>query len=126
VFDDENEHEITAGAVVTLTVQLHRENMSIVFNKEMNGTTHDEEINEEQIDEKEKVQKKKIFFCYFIFINNKYFYITNRQLKYQKQLQIRHQKSGIINPIRKKRQIKIKEKRKDNQNQTTLHLINNP
>jgi len=63
VFDDEDEHIITTGAVVTLTVRLHRENMSNVFNKEMNGNssiavnTLDDEINEEQMNDKENREK---------------------------------------------------------------------
>ncbi|CAF1047505.1 unnamed protein product [Rotaria sordida] len=59
VFDDEDEHIITTGAVVTLTVHLHRENMSSVFSKEMTTNTFavantlDDETNEEHIDDKE-------------------------------------------------------------------------
>jgi len=74
VFDDENEHEITAGAVVTLTVHLHRENMSNVFSKEMNGNIIDDEINEEQIDHKEtreKVQKYFLFILLLLLLLNK-------------------------------------------------------
>jgi len=44
-------------------------------------------------------------------------------MKGQNPLQILHQKFGIINLIRKKSQIKIKEKRKDNQH--PQNLINN-
>jgi hypothetical protein len=72
VFDDEDEHIITTGAVVTLTVHLHRENMSNVFSKELGGnnsvtTTNvvDEEINEEQIDDKEN--REKVFLNLFVF-----------------------------------------------------------
>jgi len=57
VFDDENEHEITTGALVTLTVHLHRENMSNIFSKEMNENVIDDEINGEQIDDKEPREK---------------------------------------------------------------------
>lgn len=70
VFDDEDEHTITTGAVVTLTVHLHRENMSTLFNTETGVNTSsatnvlDEETNAEQIDEKEKVEK--IFFSSFL------------------------------------------------------------
>ena len=66
MFDDEDEHIITTGAVVTLTVHLHRENMSNVFSKELGGSTTtstngiDEEINEEQIEDKEN--REKVFF----------------------------------------------------------------
>ena len=50
VFDDENECKITAGAVITLTVRIERENMSDVF-----CSKRTEE--DEQIDEKEKHEK---------------------------------------------------------------------
>ncbi|CAF4309063.1 unnamed protein product, partial [Rotaria magnacalcarata] len=59
VFDDEDEHIITTGAVVTLTIHLQRENMSTVFNKELGSNTLaamntiDYEANEEQADDKE-------------------------------------------------------------------------
>ncbi|CAF1209495.1 unnamed protein product [Rotaria sordida] len=59
VFDDEDEHIITTGAVVTLTIHLHRENMSNVFNKEIGSNTSaaintlDYEANDEQADDKE-------------------------------------------------------------------------
>jgi hypothetical protein len=66
VFDDENEHKITTGAVVTLTVHLHRENMSNLFTKDSPSNTLDDEINEEQIDDKENRDKvsKYIFFSF--------------------------------------------------------------
>lgn len=72
VFDDEDEHIITTGAVVTLTVRLRRENMSTVFSKEMSmhnaaaPNTVDEDVNEEQNEDKENQDKvKKNFgFCY--------------------------------------------------------------
>ncbi|CAF0722947.1 unnamed protein product [Adineta ricciae] len=63
VFDDEDEHIITTGAVVTLTIHLQRENMSNVFNKELglNQSSKinamDEEANEEQVDDKENREK---------------------------------------------------------------------
>lgn len=63
VFDDEDEHTITTGAVVTLVVHLQRENMSTVFNKEsgsnMSSTinTMDYEANEDQLDNKENRDK---------------------------------------------------------------------
>ena len=49
VFDDENECKITAGAVITLTVHIQRENMSSLFSKHID--------EEEQIDEKENQEK---------------------------------------------------------------------
>jgi len=68
VFDDEDEHEITAGAVVTLTVYLHRENMSNVYSKQMNGNILDDELNEERIDDKENREKvQKYFLLFFLF-----------------------------------------------------------
>ncbi|CAF2397134.1 unnamed protein product [Rotaria sp. Silwood2] len=63
VFDDEDEHIITTGAVVTLTVHLHRENMSSLFSKEINTNTFavvntlDDAKNDEQIDDKENRDK---------------------------------------------------------------------
>ncbi|CAF4165328.1 unnamed protein product, partial [Rotaria magnacalcarata] len=63
VFDDEDEHIITTGAVVTLTIHLQRENMSTVFNKELGSNTLaamntiDYEANEEQADDKENREK---------------------------------------------------------------------
>jgi len=63
VFDDEDEHIITTGAVVTLTIRLQRENMSTVFNKEIGSNTSttlntlDDEANEEQPDDKENREK---------------------------------------------------------------------
>jgi hypothetical protein len=75
VFDDEDEHIITTGAVVTLTIHLQRENMSTVFNKEIGSNTSttintlDDEVNEEQVDDKENREKvKEIFFLINIFI----------------------------------------------------------
>jgi hypothetical protein len=51
VIDDENEHKITAEAFITLTVHLHRENMSILFSKKMNSNVNafDEEINDDKV-----------------------------------------------------------------------------
>lgn len=49
VFDDENECKITAGALITLTVRIERENMSNVFSKRVE--------DEEQTDKKEKQEK---------------------------------------------------------------------
>ncbi|CAF3624233.1 unnamed protein product [Adineta steineri] len=63
VFDDEDEHIITTGAVVTLTIHLERENMSSVFNKELGSNTSttmntiDDEANEEQVEDKENREK---------------------------------------------------------------------
>jgi len=58
VYDDEEIHKITTGAVVTLTVHLQRENMSSVFNKELSGSnTIDNEANEDQRDDKENQEK---------------------------------------------------------------------
>lgn len=79
VIDDEDEHTITAGACVTLTVHLHRENMSTVFSKEMNVNNSSntnrlvEEINEEQIDEKENREKVVNVFL-FIHIEYSHFF----------------------------------------------------
>lgn len=55
VFDDENQHEITTGAVVTLNVHLDRANMSDLFSKQINGNIIENEINDEHVEEKEKV-----------------------------------------------------------------------
>jgi hypothetical protein len=72
VFDDEDEHIITTGAVVTLTVHLQRENMSNAFDRDLTTSlsapmnTPDDDINDEQIDEKEnrdKVRSIPIEFC---------------------------------------------------------------
>ena len=49
MFDDENECKITAGALITLTVRIERENMSNVFSKRVE--------DEEQTDKKEKQEK---------------------------------------------------------------------
>ena len=52
VLDDEDAGIITAGAIVTVTVSLCRQNMSVLFDKEF----IDEKIdNEEEIDEKENI-----------------------------------------------------------------------
>ena len=70
VFDDEDEHIITTGAVVTLTIHLQREDMSSVFNKEWTANTStainspDEEVNEEQVDDKENREKVKERRCW--------------------------------------------------------------
>jgi len=67
VFDDEEVHKITTGAVVTLTIHLQRENMSTVFNKEIGSNTSatintlDDEANDEQIDDKENREKVNRF-----------------------------------------------------------------
>ena len=63
VFDDEDEHIITTGAVVTLTIHLQREDMSTVFNKELGWNasatlnTLDDDIAEEPTDDKENREK---------------------------------------------------------------------
>lgn len=62
VFDDEEEHKITTGAVVTLTIHLQRENMSNVFNKELGlssnqNTTENDVNNDEQKEDKENQEK---------------------------------------------------------------------
>ena len=62
VFDDEEEHNITTGAVVTLTIRLQRENMSNVFNKELGfsnnqNTTENDVNNDEQKEDKENQEK---------------------------------------------------------------------
>lgn len=60
VFDDEDEHIITTGAVVTLTVRLERENMTNASNKDlsMNNTTEEQENpNDEENEEKENREK---------------------------------------------------------------------
>ena len=75
VADDDDEHIITTGAVVTLTVRLHRQNMSSLFSKELatnsaalTNNTLDNEGNEEQIDDKENRDKvTKIFRKFFFF-----------------------------------------------------------
>lgn len=63
VFDDENECKITAGAVITLTVHIQRENMSSLFSKHID--------EEEQIDEKEnqeKVRRNTLHNHYYEFV----------------------------------------------------------
>jgi len=62
VFDDEEVHKITTGAVVTLTIHLKRENMQTVFNKELSLNTVDNEANEDQRDDKENQEKVERFF----------------------------------------------------------------
>jgi translocation protein SEC63 len=62
VFDDEEVHKITTGAVVTLTVHLQRENMSTVFNKEFGSNIVETEVNEDQRDDKENQEKVEKFF----------------------------------------------------------------
>jgi translocation protein SEC63 len=57
VFDDEEVHKITTGAVVTLTIHLQRENMSTVFNKEIGSNSIDNTANEDQRDDKENQEK---------------------------------------------------------------------
>ena len=64
VFDDEDEHIITTGAVVTLTIHLQREDMSTEFNKELGWNasatlnTLDDDINaDEPTDDKENRDK---------------------------------------------------------------------
>lgn len=57
VFDDEEVHKITTGAVVTLTIHLKRENMSNVFNKEFNSTTVENDANDDQREDKENQEK---------------------------------------------------------------------
>lgn len=66
VFDDEEVHKITTGAVVTLTIHLQRENMSTVFNKEFSSNTVDNETNEDQREDKENQEKVERFFLEFI------------------------------------------------------------
>jgi hypothetical protein len=67
VFDDEDEHIITTGAVVTLTIHLQREHMATVLNKEIGSNTSatintlDDEANDEQIDDKENREKVNRF-----------------------------------------------------------------
>lgn len=67
VFDDENQNEITTGAVVTLDVHLHRENMSNLFSKQINGTTNGNDINDEQIAEQENQEKVLKYFFVSLF-----------------------------------------------------------
>jgi translocation protein SEC63 len=57
VFDDEEVHKITTGAVVTLTIHLHRENMSTVFNKELGLNAVENETHEDQREDKENQEK---------------------------------------------------------------------
>lgn len=63
VFDEEDKHIITAGAIVTLTVHLHRENMSSIFSKELNANLStltnaaDDETNEDQAEDKDDRDK---------------------------------------------------------------------
>ncbi|CAF0726255.1 unnamed protein product [Didymodactylos carnosus] len=61
VFDDENEHLVTTGAIVTLTVRLKRENMAVLFNKEQqtsNEQHHNLVENQQQDDENDKDKEK--------------------------------------------------------------------
>ena len=66
VFDDEDEHIITTGAVVTLTVRLERENMASASNRDlsmnqsatMNNTTEEQDApNDDDGEEKENREK---------------------------------------------------------------------
>lgn len=76
VFDDEEVHKITTGAVVTLTVHLHRENMSVVFNKELGTNVVENDNNDDQREDKENQEKVRIdkererrifvYFCFWI------------------------------------------------------------
>jgi hypothetical protein len=94
--------------------------MSNLFTKDSPTNTLEDEINEEQIDDKENRDKVSKY-IFFSFLN--YFHFIHRLMEYPKPRQILHQKVGIINPTRKKR--KTKEKRKINQhlpNQLINHL----
>ena len=62
VFDDEEVHKITTGAVVTLTIHLQRENMSTVFNKEFTSNNNhnniiDHDTHDDQREDKENQEK---------------------------------------------------------------------
>lgn len=63
MFDDEDEHIITTGAVVTLVVHLERENMSSLFNKDFTGNSistvnaGEEDVNDENAEDKENRNK---------------------------------------------------------------------
>ncbi|CAF0943169.1 unnamed protein product [Didymodactylos carnosus] len=62
VFDDEDERLVTTGAVVTLTVKLTRENMSVLFNKEHHISNEQHQIlveNQQQDDENDKEKGKE-------------------------------------------------------------------
>jgi hypothetical protein len=125
VFDDEEVHKITTGAVVTLTIHLHRENMSTVFNKELGVNTVENETNEDQREDKEN-QEKVERFCFII--DRMILFLLNRLMKHLKELRRRqhriHQKVGIINPIRrKKRKRKVQHQ---HQNQRIHRRLNHP
>lgn len=62
VFDDEEVHKITTGAVVTLTVHLQRENMSTVFSKELGTNVVDNENHDDQREDKENQEKVRRLF----------------------------------------------------------------
>ncbi|CAM4882334.1 unnamed protein product [Rotaria socialis] len=64
VANDDDEHIITTGAVVTLTMRLHRQNMSSLFSKELainssalTNNTLNSEGNEEEIGDRENRDK---------------------------------------------------------------------
>lgn len=49
IFDDEDEQIITAGAIVTVVVNLKRENLSVLFDEEGSGDSGDEKVEVEEI-----------------------------------------------------------------------------
>ena len=99
--------------------------MSTVFNKELGSNTStainniDDEVNEDQVEDKENREKVKKIFVFFLFINI-FIYRLMKQLNPQQQ---QHRKVGIINRIRKKRQ-KRKGKHQ-HRNQIIIQQINN-
>ena len=57
VFDDEDQHNITAGAIVTLTVTLKRQNLKVLFDKET-ALEADTELDTEKGDVVDGVTEK--------------------------------------------------------------------
>jgi hypothetical protein len=125
VFDDEEVHKITTGAVVTLTIHLHRENMSTVFNKELGLNAVENETHEDQREDKEN-QEKVEKFCLIIDRMMGFFLLLNRVMKHPKERLQRqhriHQKVGIINPIRRKKRKRKVQHHHRNQLKHPQHL----
>ena len=119
VFDDEEVHKITTGAVVTLTIHLQRENMSTVFNKELGTNAIENENHDDQREDKENQEKVRIERT-----QGEFSFVFNRLARHRKEraLQQTLPKVGIINLIRRrKRRRKVQHLRR---NQRILLLRN--
>ena len=119
VFDDEEVHKITTGAVVTLTIHLQRENMSTVFNKELGTSAIENENHDDQREDKENQEKVRIERT-----QGEFSFVFNRLARHRKEraLQQTLPKVGIINLIRRrKRRRKVQHLRR---NQRILLLQN--